>query len=475
MRTEKDLRPYQVHAIEHAYANPYAGLFLDMGLGKTVSALTVVNKLMYDDFAISKVFIIAPKRVAETVWHTEAQEWEHLKHLTFSLVLGDERKRKEALKAKADIYVINRENVGWLQAQLGGAKLCDMLIIDELSSFKSNQSQRFKALRLMRPAIDRVVGLTGTPMPNDLLDLWSQLYLLDMGERLGKTITGYRDKHFNPGKRNGHVVYNYVVKSDKNDDIMGPDIEQRIIFNKISDICISMKTEDYLSLPERMEQIVWLDMPPALQKAYEEFEETAVLAMVEGLDEGAEITAVNAAGLTNKLLQFANGAIYREDKSYYEVHTLKLDALAEDIEALDGEPMLLFYSFKSDVDRICKHLKAFKPYVLDPKHTLRDVEKWNKKEIPFMLAHPASAGHGLNLQKGGRYVGWFGRPWSLELLQQGRKRIHRSGQMHTVFDRTYAVRGTMDETVIQSNDKKEKGQDFLLDAVKAIVKKHTHK
>jgi SNF2 family DNA or RNA helicase len=472
MRRETDLRHYQQHALQHVLDHPYAGLFLGMGLGKTATTLTAIQRLKYDLFDIDKVLIIAPKRVAETVWHTEAKQWEHLQGLTFSLVLGDERKRKEALQAKADVYVINRENVVWLCAYLGGRWPFDLVVIDESSSFKSHSSQRFKALKVLRPRIKRVVELTGTPMGNGLLDLWPQLYLLDMGERLGKTIGGYREKYFKPGKRNGHIVYEYNLR--KGDDIEGEDIYEREVFDKIGDICISMQAKDYLDLPERLDQLVEIDMPADIQRAYDDFERTQVLSMAEGLKDG-EISAVNAAALTGKLLQFANGAVYREDHSHYEVHTLKLDALAEDVEAANGEPFLLFYQFQSDVERICKHLKHLKPYVMDKRHTLRDVERWNRKEIPFMLLHAKSGGHGLNMQQGGHLIGWFGRPWSLEEYLQAVARLDRQGQTQTVVNRSYVMRGTMEEDLIKSTASKEAKQDALLRAVKARVSKYLGK
>lgn len=476
VRTEQDLRPYQEYGVEHAMRHPAAGLLLGVGLGKTVTTLTVINRLKYEDYQIDKVLIIAPKRVAETVWHTEALNWEHLKHLTFSLILGDERKRKEALKAKADVYVINREMIVWLLAQLGGCFPFDLLVIDELSSFKSNTSARFKSLRVVRPQIKRVIGLTGTPMPNGLLDLWPQLYLLDQGERLGKTIGGYREKYFKPGRRNGHIIYDYNIKSDKNDDVFGPDIEEREIFDKISDICISMKAEDYLDLPKRTDVLVEIPMSAALLKQYEDFEETQVLAYVDSL-EGSEITAVNAAALTGKLLQFANGAIYTgegsgKDREYYEVHNLKIDALGEALEAANGDPMLVTYQFQSDVARIKKHLREFDPYLMSSSHTLRDVERWNRKEIPVMLMHAASGGHGLNLQFGGHLMYHFGRGWSRELWDQVIGRLERPGQLLPIFNWTASLDGSMDEQVTASLTSKGEKQDYMMAAVKALVKKY---
>lgn len=476
MRSEQQLRPYQRTAIEHVIANTGAGLLLQVGLGKTASTLTAVNDLKFNRLEVDKVLVVAPKRVAESVWHTESKEWEHLQHLTFSLVLGDERKRKEALKAKADIYVINRENIVWLLGYLGGAFPFDMLVIDELSSFKSNTSARFKALRTVRPLIKRVVGLTGTPMPNGLLDLWSQVYLLDKGERLGKTIGGYREQYFKPGKRNGHVVYSYDLK--KGDELLGANIYEREIYNKIGDICISMKKEDYLDLPPVNHVDIELTMPPDMAQTYKDFERKQVLEYVDGL-EGGEITAINAASLSGKLLQFANGAIYTgegsgKDRAFYEVHNIKIEALREALEAANGEPMLVTYQFQSDVVRIQQHLKEFKPYLMDKKHTLRDVERWNRKEIPVMLLHAASGGHGLNLQHGGHLMYHFGRGWSRELWDQVVGRLDRPGQTLPVFNWTAVLRGTMDDEVTLSLNDKGRRQDGMMTAVKALVKKYTN-
>lgn len=481
MRTEQDLRPYQQFAVNHIIHHKVVdtesrALFLGVGLGKTVSTLTSINYLKYDQFEVDKVLIIAPKRVAESVWHVEAKQWTHLTHLTFSLVLGHERKRKESLKAKADIYVINVENVVWLLAQFGGRLPFDMLVIDESSKFKAHDSARFKALKIVAPQLKRIVNLTGTPMPNGLLDLWSQTYLLDRGNRLGKTIGGYRDKYFNPGRRNGHVIYDYKLKKEK-DDMLGEDINEREIYDKLSDICISMRAEDYLDLPKRTDQIVSIDMPPELKKQYEEFEETQVLAYLDSLN-GGEITAINAASLTGKLLQFANGAIYTgdaskgRDREFYEVHNLKIDALRDALEAANGDPMLIFYQFQSDIVRIQKHLKEFDPYLLDPKHTLRDIESWNRKEKTAMLLHSKSAGHGLNLQFGGHLIWWFGRPWSTEEYDQGVGRVDRSGQKFPVFNWSGVMRGTMDEDVISTYDDKSNRQNAMLNAVKARVDKY---
>lgn len=449
--------PYQQHATEHILSNTGCGLFLEMGLGKTVSTLTAIDQLINENLEVNKVLVIAPKRVAEDTWINEVNKWDHLKHLKLSLVLGTERQRKEALLTKADIYVINRENVAWLIGFYGNAFPYDMVVIDELSSFKNAKSIRFKALRIVRPKLKRIVGLTGTPAPNGLLDLWPQLYLLDQGERLGKTLTGYRSNYFTPGRRNGHIVFDYKLKQG---------VGEQAIYEKISDICISMKAEDYLDLPDRIDRTVEVRLPDKIQQQYAEFERKQVLAL-EDLD---DISVANAAALTNKLLQFANGAVYDAEKNWYEVHRQKIEALEEDVEAANGEPMLVFYSFKHDLERLMKHLKAYKPVKLE---SSADVKAWNQRKVQLMFAHAASAGHGLNMQDGGHFLGWFGLPgWSLELYQQAIARLHRQGQLYPVTNTRYITVGTMDEAMLASMDVKAGGQEALMQAVKAIVSKY---
>lgn len=449
--------PYQDFATNHIIDNPYAGLLLDMGLGKTVSTLTAVNRLMYEDLEIDKTLVIAPKRVAEETWPEEVLKWDHLKHLRVSVVLGTESQRISALKVKADIYVINRENVAWLIGYYQSAFPFDMVVIDELSSFKSAKAIRFKALRRIRPMVKRVVGLTGTPAPNGLIDLWPQIYLLDMGERLGKTLTRYREAYFTPGRRNGHVVYNYNLNEGG----------EKAIYERISDICISMKAKDYLQLPERINRTVSIHLPPAIKSRYDDFEREQILALDnEDLD---EISAVNAAALSGKLLQFANGAIYDANKDWHEIHGAKLEALDEIVEAANGQPVLVFYSFKHDLARIQKHLRKYKPIKLDTKE---DIRNWNAGKTQLLLAHPASAGHGLNLQAGGNIIVWFGLTWSLELYQQANARLDRQGQTKPVIVHHLCVTGTMDEDVMKSTDRKAAGQDALMDAVKARIIKH---
>lgn len=445
--------PYQQHAVDHIIRHKGCGLFLEMGLGKTVSTLTAIDLLMHDYCEVSRVLVIAPKRVAEHTWTTEAQKWDHLQHLRISVVLGNQRQRINALKEKADIYVINRENVVWLLSYYGGACPFDMLVVDELSSFKDANSARFKALRVIRPKFDRVVGLTGTPAPNSLLDLWSQLYLLDRGQRLGETKTAFRSKYFYCVKNSTYSKY--VINSDE---------AKREIFNRIADICISMKEKDYLSLPKRIDRRIDVWLSEEHKQQYEYFERDQVLLLNDD-----EISAVNAAALTGKLLQFANGAIYREDKSWVEVHDEKLQALEEVIEAANGNPVLTFYWFKHDLERIMKHLKGYKPRMLKG---AADIDAWNRGEIPVMLVHPASAGHGLNLQAGGNVIVWFGLTWSLELYQQANARLHRQGQTRSVIVHHLIARGTVDEDVMKALSDKADTQEALMQAVKARIEKY---
>jgi SNF2 family DNA or RNA helicase len=444
--------PYQAHAIQHILDQPASALFLDLGLGKTVSTLTAVDTLINDAFEVDRVLVIAPKMVAENTWSREAAKWDHLRHLTISKVLGDEKQRKAALKAKADIYVINRENVPWLVAQYGTAWPFDMVVIDELSSFKSSKAQRFKALRKVRPLMRRVVGLTGTPAPNGLLDLWSQLYLLDRGQRLGETVTGFRSRYFREGRRINGIVTDYKPRDEA----------QQNIHTLIEDICISMKASDYLALPERVDTAIEVTLPDKVLQLYRDFEVEQVMQLMEGED----ITAVNAAALTGKLLQFANGAVYNEDREVRIVHDRKLDALEELVEAANGKPVLVFYSYLHDLDRITQRLKAYKPVQMKGKV---QEDAWNAGQIPVMLAHPASAGHGLNLQDGGNTIIWYGLPWSLELYQQAVGRLHRQGQTQIVTNYRITVPGTVEDDVIAALDRKAKGQDELLEALKARV------
>lgn len=438
---------YQQIAIDKIFELPRCGLFLEMGLGKTVITLTALERLMYDRFEVGRVLVIAPLRVAEDTWSRESEKWDHLKHLRISKILGTPQKRREALAADADIYVINRENVVWLCSELAGDWPFDTVVIDELSSFKSPKAQRFKALRKYIVKSKRVIGLTGTPAPNGLIDLWSQIYLIDGGERLGRTVTGYRDRYFLPDKRNGMTIFTYKLKPDAD----------RLIWDKLSDICISMRAEDWLTLPERIDNLVTVRLTDKQRKAYDEFEREQYIEFAEG-----EVTALSAAALTNKLLQFSNGAVYKSDGGYIETGSGKLDALEDIITAAGGRPVLCFYSYKHDLERIRARFDFAQ--TLD---NSSQIERWNRGEIPLLLAHPASAGHGLNLQAGGSIIVWFGLTWSLELYQQANARLHRQGQQQKVIVHHLITEGTCDEKVYQSLQGKSCVQDDLLDALKA--------
>jgi SNF2 family DNA or RNA helicase len=455
---KSNLREYQSAAVDHILEHTHCGLFLEMGLGKTVSSLTALNTLMYEDLDIDTALIVGPKRVIESVWSDEIEKWEHLRHLTFSKINGTEKQRKAAIAAKADVYLVSRDNVAWLCGQFGGSMLpYDALIIDESSSFKNPKSQRFKALRMVQPSFERVVLLTGTPAPNSLIDLWAQLFLLDRGERLGKTITRYREDYFTPNQRSGHIVYNYKLKDEG---------EGRI-HERIKDICLSMKTEDYLSLPEYIDNIIDVRFTQEIQDQYDEFERQQVIALFG--DEDKEITAMNAAALSNKLLQYANGAIYDEDRNVHEVHDIKLEAAAEIVESADGKPVLIGWSYQHDRDRLMQKLKKYKPRELKNN---QDIKDWNAGKIQVMLMHPASGGHGLNLQFGGHLIIWFGQTWSLELYQQFNARLRRPGQNETVIINRLVAHRTIETDVVKALEAKALKQDGLMDAVKARIKKH---
>lgn len=469
MLTENNLHNYQKACVEHILGHPFCGVFLDMGLGKTVSTLTAINYLMFDYLEINSVLVIAPKRVAESVWQEEAEKWSHLKHLRFSKIIGTAKQREAAIReTKADIYIISRDNVAWLCALYGGGKLpFDMVIVDELSSFKSYKSERFKALRGARPYLKRLVGLTGTPAPNSLIDLWPQIYLMDRGERLEKTITRYRERYFRPGQTNGHVVYSYSLLSDSSS----------LIHKKIEDICISMKAQDYLEMPMRTDNYIKLRMPEALKKQYKDFEKNRVLELFkpelheepQGTDKPVEISTVNAAALSNKLLQFANGAIYDEERNIFPIHDIKLEALKEIVEDANGQSILVAWTYQFDRDRIMSYLKKYMPRELK---TNKDIEDWNAGKIQVMLAHPASAGHGLNLQSGGNIIVWYGQTWSLELYQQFNARLYRQGQTRGVVINHLILEGSHDEDVINALESKDKNQNLLMESIKAKINKY---
>lgn len=449
---------YQTFATEHTVNTPCPGLFLDMGLGKTVSTLTAIDELMYNSLEINKVLVIAPKKVARDTWPEEIEKWDHTRHLRYSIVIGNVKQRKEALLAEADIYLINRENVAWMVNHYGGGFMpFDMLIVDELSSFKSPKAQRFKALRRVIPLFDRRVGLTGTPAPNGLVDIWSQIYILDRGERLGKTVTDFRNNYcYEDFSSRGQAYDKYE---------MTPASEQRI-YDKISDICISMKSEDYLELPPQMDYVVNVKMDEKTTEQYNDFVKERIMEMMES-SEGETVTAVNAAVLVGKLSQFANGAIYDENRKVHKLHDFKLEAFEDLVEEANGDPILAFYSFKHDLARI-KESKRIGSLARELK-TGQDMKDWNDGKIKLLLAHPASAGHGLNLQRGGCILAWFGIPWSLELYLQAAARIMRQGQTRPVKNYRFATEGTMDYKALKSLEGKKVGQDALMDAVKALI------
>lgn len=446
---------YQRHCVEHIMSHPECGLLLEMGLGKTIASLTALNLLLFDTFEIKKPLIIAPLNVAKYTWQDEIDNWAHLKHLKLGKILGDEKSRSKALNSPADIYIINRENVAWLVGKVGSAWSFDMLILDELTSFKSSKAIRFKALKQIRPLVKRVVGLTGTPSPNGYIDLWSQIFLLDQGERLGKFKTHFIDRFFTVDPK---TVYSGYPKQ------IPKDFSLEAIQGLIGDICISMKSEDYLELPGRVHRIINVHLSDAEMQAYEEFEKSQIML----LPEGEVISVANAAALRGKLVQFANGAIYDENRAYHVVHDAKLDMLEELVDVATS-PVLIFYRFKHDLDRMQKRLKSYAPRLLTSE---KDKNDWNEGKIKVLLAHPASAGHGLNLQRGGNNVIWFGDPDSLELYQQANARLDRQGQVKQVIIQHMATVGTIDEAIAQALIGKADVQEALMQAIKARVKKY---
>lgn len=404
---------------------------------------------MYEWFETSRVLVIAPKRVAEDTWSRESEKWDHLNHLTISKILGDEKHRLEGMKAEADIYVINRENVKWLVDKCREKKRWpyDMVVIDELSSFKSNRSQRFKALRTVMPLVKRVVGLTGTPTPNGYMDLWSEIYLLDGGQRLGKTIGWYRERYFNPGMRNGYTVFNWILKDGADSAIQ----------KKIEDICVSMKAADYLAMPERIDNRVEVMMSQAELKVYRQLEKEKILE----LSGDNVVVAPTAAAIANKLLQLANGCVYDNSGQIVRIHERKLDALEEILDC-NQEPVLVFYNFKHDLEALQERFKELHPRILD---SSRDIEEWNDGRIRLLLAHPASVGHGLNIQAGGHIIVWYGLTWSLELYQQANARLYRQGQRHAVIIHHLITRGSIDEDVMKVLAGKGDMQAALMEAI----------
>lgn len=462
MLKRDNLHDYQVRGVDHIIENEYCALFLDMGLGKTVTTLTAIKELL-DNCIISNALVIAPKKVTQVTWSDEIKNWEHLQGLTISVIDGTAKQRREAMAAKADIYAVSRDNIVWLVLEHGGVKLpYDMVVIDELSSFKNHASKRFRAMRKVRKFIPRVVGLTGTPAPNGLIDLFAQMYLIDEGQRLGKTVTAYRDRFFRPGKRNGDIVYTYELKAPQNET------EQQIS-DLISDITISMTAEDYLKMPDKIMLYDYVDLAPKVLAMYRDFEKEQILELINS-DE--PISAASAAALSNKLQQFANGAIYDAERNVKDLHDEKLDKLEELVEAANGEPVLIAYSYKHDLERIMQKLKAYKPVKLEkPEH----IADWNAGKIPVLVTHPASAGHGLNLQKGGHNIVWFGNTWSLELYQQFNARLYRQGQGKPVTIHHIVTRGTIDEKIIKSLDGKRETQDGLMESIKELMEFYSKK
>lgn len=446
---------YQEYTISRILEQPKCGLFLDMGLGKTSCTLTAISELMFDRFDIGKVLVIAPKRVAEGTWSDEIEKWDHLKGLKVSVIAGTERQRIEALNAQADIYTLGRDNVVWLVEHLQKYKKSwpfDCLVLDELSSFKNTKSKRFKALKKVTPLLDRVIGLTGTPTPNSLIELWPQMYLLDRGERLGNTQSAYKDRYFYPVSGQGHVVFKYGLK----------DGAEQAIHRKIGDICVSMKAEDHLNMPERIDNYINIKLPSSVMQQYREFEKEKILEI-----QNEVLTAASAGVVANKLLQFANGSVYDDEKNTHFVHDCKIEALKEIVDTSQGQPILVFYNFKHDYEALIKEFGSLKPRMLEGN---KDIKEWNGGKIQMVLAHPASIGHGLNIQAGGHIIVWFGLTWSLELYQQANARLYRQGQKESVIVHHLVSEGTIDEQVIKALKSKDKSQSALMEAVKARIK-----
>ena len=442
---------YQRYAAEFIIAHPVAALLLDMGLGKTSITLTAINNLLFDSFEAHKVLVVAPLRVARDTWSAEIEKWEHLKNLRYSVVVGTAQERLKTLRTPADIYIINRENIQWLVEESGLPFDFDMAVIDELSSFKNHLSKRFKALMKVRPKLKRIVGLTGTPAGNGLMDLFAEFKLLDMGERLGRLIGQYRNTYFQPDKRNGMVIYSYKPL---------PNAEQQI-YDKISDITISMKATDHLKMPELISSEYMVQLSEKEKEKYERMKKELVLS-----EDNEEVTVANAASLSNKLSQMANGAVYSDNESIIEIHNRKLDALEDIIESMNGKPLLVAYWFKHDLERIRKWFE-----IREIKSS-EDISDWNSGKIPVALIHPASAGHGLNLQNGGSTLVWFGLTWSLELYQQTNARLWRQGQTaDTVVIQHIIAKGTIDEQIMKALKTKDTTQAALITAVKAEVHK----
>lgn len=451
---------YQTRATRFVLDHPECGLFLDMGLGKSVITLTAIQELI-DECEITRALVVAPKKVAETTWTTEAAKWDHLRDMKVAKVMGTEKQRRLALAEKADVYVIGRDNFVWLAGLYGGRLPFDVLVIDELTSFKNSKSQRFKAMRIARPSVARVIGLTGTPAPNGLIDLWGQMYSIDMGQRLGKSVTRYRETHFETHKWN-----NIVVRCDLKKG------HEEIIRDSIADICLSMQARDYLQLPDMMTHTVPVELSPSVMAAYNRFEREKVLEFKQDHEgEPANVLANSAAGLMNKLAQFANGAVYDEERNVHEIHGEKVDKLAEIVEAANGSSVLVFYQFKHDIPRITRRLKDYRVEVYEGERQLLD---WNAGKIDVLLAHPASTAYGLNMQHGGHYIVWFGTGWDLELFQQANARLHRQGQRHPVTVYKLVASHTVEERASASLEDKKVRQQSLLDSLDYLIRKHSN-
>ncbi|MDD3337866.1 MAG: DEAD/DEAH box helicase [Lachnospiraceae bacterium] len=453
----KDFTPhaYQQYGIDRIIDTRYTGMFLDMGLGKTVITLTALHELKYYRCCIRKALVIAPKKVAESTWTNEQKKWNHLKNLRLSVALGNEKQRLAALEAPADVYIINRENVQWLVQTYGYGWPFDVVVLDESSSFKNPQAKRFKALKAVRPHISRIIELTGTPSANGLMDLWAQLYLLDQGKRLGRTISVYREMFFDPDKRDRTTIFSYKLKEGA----------EQAIYDLIGDICVSMDAKDYLSLPECICDDIPVKLDDKTQRAYNQMEHDMLIEVDDEL-----ITATSAAALSGKLLQLCNGAVYDEDGNAITIHDCKIEVLLETIEQLNGQHAIIYYNFKHDKDRLLDALSRTKLTVrvyAGPK----DENDWNAGKIDLLLAQPVSCGYGLNLQDGGHHVIWFGLTWSLEVYQQANKRLHRQGQQYPVIIHRLITQGGTDEDVIGSLECKDTSQKSLLDALKARVNK----
>ena len=452
---EYEPHPYQAYCRDRIIDTKNIALFLEMGLGKTVITLDAINQLRYDRLCVRRVLIIAPKKVAESTWQTEATKWQGLAHLRCSTVLGSLADRKAALAKSADIYIINRENTQWLVEYYKHAWPFDMVVIDESSSFKNHQAKRFNALKLVRSRINRMVLLTGTPSPQSLLDLWPQVFLLDGGARLGKTITSYRNTYFAPDKRSATIIYSYKLRPGS----------EAAIYQRISDICISMRSADYLTLPELIYNDIPVKLDAAAQKTYDALERDMLLEIDE-----STITAGTAAVLTNKLLQLCNGAVYDEDGQVIELQNCKIDALLETVEQLHGEHAVICYNFKHDKDRLLQALAGTGLRVAVYEGD-KQMQAWNAGQLDLLLVQPASCGYGLNLQQGGHHIIWFGLTWSLELYQQTNKRLHRQGQEHPVFVHHLIVKGGADEDVIASLQSKDQTQESLLNALRVRLRR----